>query len=558
MTPARIAAFLLCLGMTAAPARGQDDTAARVEGLVAQLGAARHADREAAMGALLDIGTPAAAALEAAARGDDPEIRERAKALLVTLRPLAGLASRDRQERIAASLRVCAMEAKLDLTGVREPTDPPRAVMLLSAAVRANPDVMNSHIRRCLETARKALDEPGRAAFDASDVGLYLSKDFAALSQRHPASPLAGKAVYDDGRFEDYLRKFPEGFYAPRARYCLIAGKKRYSYTDDSPREALKITSPDAEIAAWQDFLKKYPDFEGADDANYRYARALEMKGKLTEACLRLRLRFPDGDMERQTTERLLVIMDAKMDARQLEAAQQAMEKDKRPAADLPIPSAQMAVVFQYLQALKLGRKGEHAAAAEAFQKTVKSTERLNAKPLTPGGPPVPGGYHEYGDSLMAWLWRRSRGKADLHSRCAHLASHPDGDNLYQLASLVYKSQFSDGLRQCSGRQSSYFALANAGEYYQQSCAYWQAAQVYRKVMDDFPQCPSAPKALYMLANCYCRMAGIEDSQYWISHKRENVKAAIEHYNRFVEKYPNHELAPDAAKAAESLRRRYP
>ena len=72
-----IAALLLTFA--AAP---QDDTARRIDELVKQLGAEEFAVREKATEELRKIGKPAEEALRKALAGDDPEVRERARAVL--------------------------------------------------------------------------------------------------------------------------------------------------------------------------------------------------------------------------------------------------------------------------------------------------------------------------------------------------------------------------------------------------------------------------------------------------------------------------------------------
>ena len=269
----------------------------------------------------------------------------------------------------------------------------------LPISLPANPDLLDSsYVRGLVAQAAGKLPEPERTAFGQSDLGLYLARKFGDLRKEFPASYLSGKAVYAGGGFEEYLRLFPSGFYAPPAKYCLIAGYKAYALPEDRLRP-VRIADPDREIREWPQFLKDFPDFEGADDANYRLARALEIRGRLQEACLRLRLRLGDGDMEENALERLLFIMDARMDTKTLAALGEALGKEAEPPKDPLIANPEVSALASYLAALKLLRDGSFKEAAQAFE-AVSRLEPAPApepagdekKPAVAGDAPEAGG----------------------------------------------------------------------------------------------------------------------------------------------------------------------
>ncbi|MCG3181536.1 MAG: hypothetical protein BIFFINMI_03932 [Phycisphaerae bacterium] len=581
---ARSVAFILSLfvliliGLPPQPAGGQDDPKLqqRVRYLVGRLDAERYADRESAGSELVEIGLPAAAAVREAARTGNQEVRQRAKDILVAIGPQAeqpDLASPDRRKRIAAAQALCRgmpNYALLSEDGQKN-VDVARVLRRLAAAVSADPDLADdAHAHKLLLWVGDRLADAAKADYEASDLGLYVAGEFKQLAQRHPLSPLAGKTIYDAGEFADYLARFPQGFYAPRARYCQIARRKEYCHwpsddEDDPGREPMKIDA-ERELAEWPKFLKEYPDFEGADDANYRLARALEMQGRLGEACARLRLAYPDGDMHQQSLERLVFIMDVKMDARGVQAVQHAFDVDKRPDGELIFPAAHLAAVVHDLLARKLRRSGDYAGAAAEYRLAARSAEpvrdqgpqeteaqRYAIRP--PAMRPCPN---------MAWIIAKQAGpEAEFCDACAALAGKRDGDSLYRLASLIYKHPpvAPPGAMVCQDgftfiwQISSYYLDTESAEYHQRQSRYWQAGRLYQRVLDEAPRSGSAAKALFMLANCYCHLADVEvnNSEYWFAAGDANARKALELYRRFCKEYPRHELTPAAAKGVDWL-----
>ncbi len=108
---------------------------AAIQTLVEQLGAERYADRETATRALEKIGTPALKALQAAALGDNPEVRERAGALVTKLKRLGDSGSRLTTRRVKLDYKDMPLGTALnDLrtrTGLNLSLDPNRVANTL-------------------------------------------------------------------------------------------------------------------------------------------------------------------------------------------------------------------------------------------------------------------------------------------------------------------------------------------------------------------------------------------------------------------------------------------
>ena len=94
---------------------------ARIARLIAQLGSATYADRDAAQKALLKIGKPAIPALKAAAAGKDPERAGRARVVLAQIAERAALRKetwRNRWERMSLSFHLSKPAAPDNLIGI--------------------------------------------------------------------------------------------------------------------------------------------------------------------------------------------------------------------------------------------------------------------------------------------------------------------------------------------------------------------------------------------------------------------------------------------------------
>jgi TolA-binding protein len=65
-----------------------------------------------------------------------------------------------------------------------------------------------------------------------------------------------------------------------------------------------------------------------------------------------------------------------------------------------------------------------------------------------------------------------------------------------------------------------------------------EAAKLYRQIVEEWPQSPEAPLALYELAQLH------SNNLIEAKNKRENLERAVEYYERLHADYPNHEKAP--------------
>jgi len=550
---------------------GEETTAARARALAARLAADDGAEREAARTGLLLLGAEAIPALEEAAKGKEEEARQSAEDLLGKLRPLAELKSADRRRRIAAAEAANELAEELLAGG-----HPAGALARYREALQADLDLLDSeHVRDRLTELAGKLPDAARADFRRSDLGLYVAEKFDDLRREHPRSPLAGKALYGQGGFEEYLRGFPDGFYAPHSRYCLIAGRKAYRTPNRKPKP-LTIADPDREIRDWPQFLKDHPDFDGADDANYRLARALETRGRLQEACLRLRLRLPDGDLDWNARERLLFIMDSAMDAKSLADLRAALARDPQPAEKLLLSDPELTALTLYLEALKLLREGRHREAAEAFGKVPKLPEagKKVGAPAAEVGEDEDENENEdenEGDEgneddgpgqPLAALAELAAARAEFAAAAAKLLEAPDAGKLRDLAELFRseKSRFAfmTGLDWGGGLAlSSYETAAGPAEFHQRRSRFWQAAQVCERLIREHPKTPAAADAMFMLAECHCRLAETHwpehRSVYWRKNEKENVKKSIDWYVRFARENPDDPRFAKARNISEAL-----
>ncbi len=500
--------LLLALQMLLLAAGDSKAVDREMNGLIEQLGSLRGSEREKAERALKGHGLKAFAPLLRALDHDNPEIRGRARELFSAFKFIADMRAPwpkcyHGSERALAVAADCAE------------TDPEIAVRLYEAAVETYPYFLNSHdVRAAFKHALKNAPQQTRETFYGSGPGLYLAS-----------------------KHKEYVAQHPNGFYAPYAQYCAIAGYSTYfvNWKKDKARGKVVITDPDAAITAWSEYLKTYSGFKGCDDANYRLGRALEKKQMLARACLQFRMKHPDGDMRNVSLERMQFIMETRMDAESIMKVLAMAQKEKTDPKRLLIDDAELKALCSYLCAMK-------QYYARAFQEAAQAFEAVAQLPV--------------GTSPFSMNVRKQAAKrAAFSDEAATLARVETADGRYAYASHIYKNAgrtFIANVVSSPDGRSSYDAAEPKGLFPLRT-RFWQSAQIYHQLLEKHPGADVTPKTLFMLGNCYCRLAEKNDA-FWRPQGKDNVKRSILFFDKVANDYPNHELAPAARKAAATLR----
>jgi len=157
--------------------------------------------------------------------------------------------------------------------------DPLTSFWINIHAARMKPHLANDSWLRW--QAQKAFDRAEMNLEDDAldDTALYMLAEFDRLVKRFPESPFVEDILFRLGEYEALLSAFPEGKYRPYALYSHICG---HWYFD--PDRGLRFRNRTREIKMWPEFIEEFPDHPGANDAWYRYGRALEEDGRYIEA----------------------------------------------------------------------------------------------------------------------------------------------------------------------------------------------------------------------------------------------------------------------------------
>ncbi len=93
-------------------------------------------------------------------------------------------------------------------------------------------------------------------------------------------------------------------------------------------------------------------------------------------------------------------------------------------------------------------------------------------------------------------------------------------------------------LLNCSGKNAD--ELLKEGEKFIKQKKYSEAAEVYKKVLDEFPDSPKSAKAMFELAKLY------QGKVLKNIGEKESLKKAVEYYKNIFEKFPESNEAPSA------------
>jgi outer membrane protein assembly factor BamD (BamD/ComL family) len=85
--------------------------------------------------------------------------------------------------------------------------------------------------------------------------------------------------------------------------------------------------------------------------------------------------------------------------------------------------------------------------------------------------------------------------------------------------------------------EETLFEQANKSQMVQN---YRQAVEIYKKIINDYPDSPQLDKALFMIG--YIKMENLDEKE-----------DALSYFNKLIEKYPNSDLVDDAEFMIESI-----
>jgi len=214
--------------------------------------------------------------------------------------------------------------------------------------------------------------------------------------------------------------------------------------------------------------------------------------------------------------------------------------------------------LMRYSIGFRQMRAGEYAAAAQTFAslgawlQTAEKSYAVETSKKKPRTPPLEA------SRLLADLKRREQAAKNPAEKAR--AAYAAGQFMFhQRHLLFYNGALWQGDRTWALALNAPYNVEDRSfklspkegaalrAYQEEHAAVNQALQVFRRVADQYPHTPEAPKALYSAALCYSFLPSLES--YWgnrtdLNYEREGAKL----YRRLQREYPHDPLASAAAK----------
>ncbi|GEM_PF-3129640 len=381
-------------------------------------------------------------------------------------------------------------------------------------ALRADPWLADVCRRAWRSLAPSARDTRGM-----QDWEMFLCGEFEELAARFPDSELREKSLFLARRYEEVLADYPEGAYAPLARYSLTAGHPYFA-----PPSYLEIENPAEEVQAWPEFLRRHPGHPGSDDAAYRLGRALEKLGRYREAAVWLMrsARLPDGEFRWKGPLRAVWVVDAMASEADLTALA---------SKDAPARIREMASLTLGIRALRRSAFGEARARLEAFvldypgsrfrEDALKRLEDLKTVLLPEAG--RQDGETGSGDEALYEL-----GRYFYHRLLSLYNPIWEGNRVNYFAYEV----------NCLGRSHAF----RNPSYFEAHNNYLQAAAYFDRLAAAHPDSPLRPKALYSAGTAFMKSVSLNRFSVFTTSRDEMLRESLRRYREVVKKHPRSDL----------------
>ena len=516
----------------------------RVLELVPLLGNDSWEVRAKAQGDLVQLCPGAAPLLAERLRAEaDPEIRWRIRQVLERF-PLFFLKGTP-QQLLAAGHR-------------ERHTNPAEAFIYYWRAAQLQPSLANdTWLRLCAqETYYYASDTVPGSMLD--DTALYLLANLWKLAMRFPNSPFVEDALFRLGEYEALYRAFPNGKYRAYAMYSHIAGHWYFDRQRD-----LKTRNWKREIEMWPKFLEEFPDHPGANDAWYRYGRALEEEGRPLDAIRALlhardlvekplpRLRKDEpwhddtSNMQEHARWRIYYIMDAMLSIGDMEKLGEEFQND-----------TELCLQCRFTIALRHLRNGQFGKSRKQFAAVVRwGIENQGEKPSEAGQ------IMAAASRRICWLdsevmphWRALANDDDTDGNDGHMLAI--GQAFLNSGNICHNEAYDS---MCY--RDWWASYIQNTQYQRDCCHYLMAARIFDDTLERHPETGLRGSLILDAARSYEKAAyyyGCWAEPVEKELKLKYLKAAIIRYEHILNECPESPLATLArkrkAEAEETLR----
>ncbi|NER98189.1 MAG: tetratricopeptide repeat protein [Symploca sp. SIO1B1] len=386
-----------------------------------------------------------------------------------------------------------------------------------------------------------------------------VEKDFYKLSSLDLTEMVALTNQYPNSQFTKACieyRKFTEGTYF---------GQTIGTWGSNQNFVFRQPFSPKREQNFWPQFLNKFPQHTGSDDAMYRLARSYEVEKNYEKAILLFyqASQAPDGDFSDLAKKRILFIIDLLMSSGELESI--INNNRKHP----------LYVYLVYSKAIHLIRENKLEPAIDELEKFIKKYQKLEASQFT---------YFIEQSVYLRYRYDswdvKSRTKikddffdninlqVDRLRKIQEIRKNDQKDiSLYKEAAfwfnydyLAYNHLWNGQLNRTFFRFIPYqwegvttstertitFDLVNAAnENYLEQSRYLKSIELFEKLLKDYPDSELAPEAKYSIGlNYYYLNGGSYPKQ--TDQELSWKELARQSFREFVEEFPKSSMADDA------------
>ncbi|NEQ68417.1 MAG: tetratricopeptide repeat protein [Symploca sp. SIO2D2] len=392
-----------------------------------------------------------------------------------------------------------------------------------------------------------------------------VEKDFYKLSSLDATEMLALTNRYPNSQFTKSCieyRKFTEGTYF---------GQSIGGWGSNQRAVFRQPFDPKREQSFWPQFLKKYPQHPGSDDAMYRLARSYEFEGNYEKAILLYdqASQAPDGEFSDVARERILFIIDLLLSSDSLEKI--INNNPKHP----------LYVYLVYSKAIHLIREDNLDLAIDELEKFIKKYQKMESSKFTyfvenniylrDGSDAWRGSginiKNKFFDSINLQVERLRKIQEIRKIDQKDVALYEEAAFWFNYDYLAYNHFWYDQLLRIFGRFIPYqwegvttstentitFDLVNAAnENYLEQNRHLKSIELFEKLFKGYPESELAAEAKYSIGLNYYYLYGggyLKQTDQELSWKELTQQS----FREFVEEFPTSSMADDALLAIAGL-----
>lgn len=381
---------------------------------------------------------------------------------------------------------------------------------------------------------------------DIYKLSLLSDEEMVVLTQKYPNSRYTKSCI-------EY-RNFTEGEYF---------GASVGVWGSDNQAVFRQPFNPDRELQFWPQFLRKYPNHPGSDDALYRIARSYEIQGDYEQALIWYYQSSisPDDSMHDVALERILFLIDLLMSSNTLE---QFLKNH---------PKHFLSLHIEYSKAIHLIRENRLQDAILALENVLKKYRGINRENSPYFSEPISYKYtysqykfqsesdkNDFVNKLEIQLKRikkiteiRQQGKSDqtLYEEAAFWFNYDylAYNHLWRLGGLSWAFRFLpeqwEGVKTSTRMTITFDFVKTANKNYKSQNRHLKSIELLEKLLKEYPNSELAAKAKYSIGLNYYYLGGGRYPEFTDQVISWN-DLALKSFTEFAVEFPDSSMADDA------------